>query len=97
MPYRRYSGSVTVSSGRGTAKITAAYSRPIRCRSFQALGPSVKIKPEVLKTAMDSGRMQWKMRPMHVEKNREDVKFAGEIMRKAGTLPKAIPDSYFAT
>ena len=63
---------------------------------FQALGPSVKIKPEVLKTAMDSGRMQWRMRPMSVDKNREDVHFAAEIMRKAGALPKKLPDSYFA-
>jgi len=63
---------------------------------FQALAPSVKIKPEIIKTAMDSGRMQFKMRPMSVDKNREDVHFAAEIMRKAGALPKKLPDSYFA-
>jgi NitT/TauT family transport system substrate-binding protein len=64
---------------------------------FQALGPSVRIKPEVLKTAMDSGRLQWQMRPMSVEKNREDVHFAAEIMRKAGALPGKLPESYFAS
>ncbi len=63
---------------------------------FQALGPTVKIKPAVLKTAMDSGRMQFKMRSMAVEKNREDIRFAGEIMRKAGALPATVPESYFA-
>ena len=63
---------------------------------FQALGPSVRIKSEILKTAMDSGRMQFKMRPMSIDKNREDVHFAAEIMRKAGALPKKLPDSYFA-
>lgn len=63
---------------------------------FQALGPSVRIKPEILKTAMESGRMQFKMRSMAVEKNREDVRFAAEIMRKAGALPKKLEDSYFA-
>ena len=64
---------------------------------FQALGPSVKIKPEVLKTAMDSGRMQFEMRPMSVEKNREDILFAGDIMHKAGSLPQPVPESYFAS
>ena len=64
---------------------------------FQALGPSVKIKPEVLKTAMDSGRMQYKMRPMSVEKNREDILFAADIMHKAGALPSKVPETYFAT
>lgn len=64
---------------------------------FQALGPSVRIKPEILKTAMDSGRMQFKMRSMAIDKNREDVHFAAEIMRKAGALPEKLPDSYFAT
>ena len=63
---------------------------------FQALGPSVKIKPEVLKTAMESGRMQFEMRPMSVEKNREDILFAGDIMHKAGSLPQQVPESYFA-
>lgn len=64
---------------------------------FQALGPSVKIKPEVLKTAMESGRMQYEMRPMSVEKNREDILFAADIMQKAGTLPQKVPETYFAT
>lgn len=63
---------------------------------FQALGPSIRIKSEILKTAMDSGRLQFKMRPMSIDKNREDVHFAAEIMRKAGALPKKLPDSYFA-
>ena len=63
---------------------------------FQALGPSARIAPAVLKTAMDSGRMQFKMRPMSESKNREDVHFAAEIMRKAGALPQSLPESYFA-
>lgn len=63
---------------------------------FQQLGSRVKINPSVLKAAMDSGRMQWKMRASSDEKNRAEVKFAADIMQKAGTLPKALPDSYFA-
>jgi len=46
---------------------------------------------------MDSGRLQWKMRPMSIEKNREDVHFAADIMRKAGALPGKLPESYFAS
>lgn len=62
---------------------------------FQAMGPSVKIDASILKTAMDSGRLQFKMRPMAVEKNREDVQFAANIMQKHGLLKGKLPASFY--
>ena len=41
--------------------------------------------------------MQYRMRPMSVEKNREDILFAADIMHKAGALPGKVPETYFAT
>ena len=64
---------------------------------FQALGPRVKIEEKVLKTAMESGRMVFGMRPMTEEKNREEVQFAADIMQKHGLLSKKLPPSYYIT
>ncbi|MEX2455134.1 MAG: ABC transporter substrate-binding protein [Rhodospirillaceae bacterium] len=62
---------------------------------FQALGPSVNIDSAVLKTAMESGRMQFAMRPMSDDKNREEVQFAADIMQKHGLLSEKLPPSFY--
>ena len=55
----------------------------------------MKLKPEILESAVNSGRMKFKVRPMTDAKNREDVLHAAKIMNKAGTLPK-VSESFFA-
>ena len=62
---------------------------------FTQQASRVKLKPEILESAVNSGRMKFKVRPMTDAKNREDVLHAAKIMNKAGTLPK-VSENFFA-
>jgi NitT/TauT family transport system substrate-binding protein len=62
--------------------------------AFAQQAKRVRLSPKVLETAVDSGRMKFKMRSMADTKNREDVLFAADVMNKAGTLKK-INDGFF--
>lgn len=56
----------------------------------------LKIEPEVMKMALGSGRMRFDTRPLAVEKNREEVLFAANLLTKAGTFEKKLDDRFFA-
>ncbi len=63
--------------------------------AFAQLASRVRLTPNVLEKAVDSGRMRFFVRTMTDAKNREDLLPAANIMNKAGTLPK-VNESLFA-
>ncbi len=63
--------------------------------AFTQEAKRVRLTPDILLKAVDSGRMRFLVRSMAEAKNREDVLFCANIMTKAGTLPK-VGENIFA-
>lgn len=64
---------------------------------FASRARTVDLEPAVIKRAVESGRMKFKMRSMAEDKNREDVLFCANILHEAGSLPKMIDEGFFTT
>jgi ABC-type nitrate/sulfonate/bicarbonate transport system substrate-binding protein len=62
---------------------------------FAEQAAKVKLEPDVLRTAMNSGRMRFQVRPMTETKNRDDVKFCADFLFESGGLEKKLDDGYF--
>jgi NitT/TauT family transport system substrate-binding protein len=56
----------------------------------------IEIDPAVLKTALSSGRMKFKMRSTAEPKVREDILFAANILTEDGFYEKKLDDGFFA-
>ena len=56
----------------------------------------IKLEPEIVKTAISSGRMRMAMRSMAEKKDREDVLYCADLMLKGGAFEKKIDDGFFA-
>lgn len=62
---------------------------------YAARAKKLKIDPAVIKTAMDSGRLDLKMRSMSDEKNRSDVLYAAKLLQKTKFFPKPLDEGVF--
>jgi len=56
----------------------------------------IEIDPAVIKTAMSSGRMRFKMRSVADAKVRDEVLFAANILTEDGFFEKKLDDGFFA-
>ncbi|MGE3712720.1 MAG: ABC transporter substrate-binding protein, partial [Hyphomicrobiaceae bacterium] len=64
--------------------------------AYAAMATRIKVKPEVIKTAIGSGRLRFQMRSAADAKNREDLLYAANLLTKAGVLPKKLDEGIFA-
>jgi NitT/TauT family transport system substrate-binding protein len=65
--------------------------------AYAARAKEIKVDPKVIKTAIDSGRLRFKMRSAADPETRKDVLFAAEILQKNGVLPKKLDEGIFAS
>lgn len=63
---------------------------------YAARAKKLKIDPAVIRTAMDSGRLDLKMRPMSDEKSRSDVLYAADLLHKAKFFSKELDEGVFS-
>lgn len=56
----------------------------------------LKIEAAVMRMALSSGRMRFDTRAMAIDKNREEVLYAANLLTKAGTFEKKLDDGFFA-
>lgn len=64
--------------------------------TFADMAKRLEIEPAVIKTALESKRMYFKMQSIADVKNRDQVMFAAEILTKNGILPKKLDEGFFA-
>lgn len=87
--------------GDAVSRISAAYTDNLNWimnnrDNYAARAKALKIDPAVIKTAMDSGRLDLRMRSMADAENRKDVLVAAEILQKAKFFPKKLDEGVFA-
>jgi len=83
------------------SRIAAAYSDNLNWimhhrDDYAARAKKLKIDPAVIKTAMDSGRLNLQMHSMSEETNRADVLYAANILQKAKFFPKKLDEGVFS-
>lgn len=95
------SDAIKVSPPGTVAKVAQTYAAQMNWihaneEEFAQRARTIKLDPAILRTALGSGRMRFKMRSMAEAKHREDVMFAANILTKAGTFPKKLDEGFFA-
>jgi len=83
------------------AKIVKAYADQLDWvhaneSDFAERAQRIQIDPAVIKTALSSGRMRFKMRSLADAKTREEVLFSANILTEDGFFEKKLDDGFFA-
>jgi|LNFM01.2.fsa_nt_gb NitT/TauT family transport system substrate-binding protein len=64
--------------------------------TYAARASRINVEPRVIKTAIESGRLKFQMRPTSNPENRKDILFAAELLAKGGMFPRALDEGIFA-
>ena len=64
--------------------------------TYAARAAKINVEPRVIKTAIESGRLKFQMRPTTNPDNRKDIIYAAELLAKGGMFPKALDEGIFA-